>query len=200
MAVVLADKETQWAHMVERCRRVVDKLGKPIDEGIFETVVALNLFGIHTCASCEGHLEYGAYAPWVDIQTPGADAEEKIVNDAYKYYYEQVEAGKLSPIELGQLYDHTLQCDLKADEKYLSERHKLMIYLDLFYENQHSPYDRRLTIQHRETWARLESQGTYFQRVSSEGLRMQKLSEYQEEMRAFTAFLKELFFYGIDVK
>jgi hypothetical protein len=72
VAVVLAEKEAQRAQMVERCRRVVDKLGQPIDEGIFETVVVLNLPGIHTLASCEGHLEYGAYAPWVDIQTPGA--------------------------------------------------------------------------------------------------------------------------------
>lgn len=198
MVVVVEEKEMQWSQMVERCRRVVDKLGLPIDEGIFEAVVALNLLGIHTCASCEGHPDRGAYAPWIDIQTPGVEEDYKIANKAFDHYQEQVDANKLSPVELGKLYAHTLQLDWKFNEKALSERNKLIGYLARFYENRHSPYDRILTIQHRTYSARLESQGAYFQRIAPDERRVQKLVEYQEEMHTFTVFLKELFFFDID--
>lgn len=57
-----------WEETAARFRRVVDKLGKPIDAGIFETVVALNMAGITTRASCEGHLDWGVPHPWVDVE------------------------------------------------------------------------------------------------------------------------------------
>lgn len=56
-----------WEETAKHFRRVVDRLGKPIDEGIFETVVALNMLGITTRASCEGHLAWGLPYPWIDI-------------------------------------------------------------------------------------------------------------------------------------
>lgn len=200
MAIVAKEKEEQWERMAERCRRVVDRLGKPIDEGIFETVVALNLLGIHTSASCEGHSNWGIYAPWVDIQTPGAEEDYKILNEAHIYYNEQINAKKLSHVELRQLYDQTNQLEREVNEKQLSERFMLMGYLAHFYENRHSAYDRILTLQHHTYSARLESLGAHFQRVAPGERRVQKLAEYQEEMRAFTAFLKEQFFQDIDKK
>lgn len=199
MAVVLAEKEAQWARMVEHYRHVVDKRGRPIDEGILETVVVLNLLGIHTCASCEGHLQRGFDAPWIDIQDPDGEENEKAIRKALSHYDEQVKANILSPAELGQLYAHIIQLRQKSDEKYLGERYKLMGYLVRFYENRHSSYERTLIIRHRgggSGW--LESQGAYFQRIASAEQRAQKLAEYQEEMQAFTAFLKELFFYESD--
>jgi hypothetical protein len=42
----------------------------PIDEGIFETVVALNALDIPTSMSCEGLLDYGLPYPWIDVSTP----------------------------------------------------------------------------------------------------------------------------------
>jgi hypothetical protein len=59
---------TTWEEMAKQYRRVVDKLGKKIDEGIFDTVVALNILGVVTRASCEGHLDWGVPHPWVDIE------------------------------------------------------------------------------------------------------------------------------------
>lgn len=58
-----------WEEATKHFRRVVDKLGKPIDDGIFETVVALNMLGITTRASCEGHLEWGLPYPWIDVES-----------------------------------------------------------------------------------------------------------------------------------
>jgi len=59
-------KIRQWDETAEKFRKVKDKLGCPIDEGIFETVVALNILGITTTMSCEGHLDHGLPYPWVD--------------------------------------------------------------------------------------------------------------------------------------
>jgi len=57
-----------WEETAKQYRRVVDKLGKKIDEGIFDTVVALNMAGVTTRASCEGHLDWGVPHPWIDIE------------------------------------------------------------------------------------------------------------------------------------
>ena len=45
----------EWNALVERFKQVTDKLNMPIDNGIFETVVALNAVDITTAMSCEGH-------------------------------------------------------------------------------------------------------------------------------------------------
>lgn len=57
-----------WNEAAEQFSKVTDKLGKPIDQGIFELVVCLNLLEIPTRQSCEGHLGWGLPYPWVDIE------------------------------------------------------------------------------------------------------------------------------------
>ncbi len=48
-------------------RRLADRLGLGIDAGIFNSVVALRAQGFNTTASCEGHLQWGEPAPWIEI-------------------------------------------------------------------------------------------------------------------------------------
>ena len=60
---------SSWEDAEAFARRLVDRMECPIDEGILPTVVALNLLGLHTCQSCEGHLDYGALYPWIDFET-----------------------------------------------------------------------------------------------------------------------------------
>jgi hypothetical protein len=43
-------------------------------------------------------------------------------------------------------------------------------------------------------WSRLENQGADFQKTEEEGLKRQRLQEYQKEMREFVSFLKEKYF------
>lgn len=74
MVMVLVHATSQWEEAAARFARMTDSLGKPIDPGIFEAVVALNLLGIRTVASCEGHQEWGVPHPWIDI---GADLAQK---------------------------------------------------------------------------------------------------------------------------
>ncbi len=73
LALERNQKEQAWKHFADQLGNVTDRLGKPIDSGIFDTVVALNLFNIHTTQSCEGHLDGGIAAPWVEMQTPETD-------------------------------------------------------------------------------------------------------------------------------
>lgn len=56
-----------WKELAEEFSHVTDKIGRPIDEGIFEIVVALNMLGIHTRQSCEGHLDHGFAYPWIAL-------------------------------------------------------------------------------------------------------------------------------------
>ncbi|HEY1351171.1 MAG TPA: hypothetical protein VGF67_16245 [Ktedonobacteraceae bacterium] len=69
-----------WNETIHKFSSVTDKLGKEIDRGIFETVVALNLLGVSTIASCEGHLNWGVPYPWIDIE---ATIEQKYLLHQY---------------------------------------------------------------------------------------------------------------------
>lgn len=44
-----------WEEAEAFMRHITDGMGSSIDEGILETVIALNLLGFPTCQSCEGH-------------------------------------------------------------------------------------------------------------------------------------------------
>jgi|SRR3989344_2224190 len=92
-------KETEWQCKLGEFGEVGDALGEGIDERIKETVAAFNLVGLNTYASCEGHLEWGIGAPWVDVQAEGEPderfiGEKKIIEKIAKKYgitYEDVE-------------------------------------------------------------------------------------------------------------
>src|SRR5690242_14200340 len=69
-----APAERMWQVVSEKMRQTTDGLGKGIDPGIFETVVGLNVLGIPTVASCEGHLDRAMAAPWIEIEPPEVQA------------------------------------------------------------------------------------------------------------------------------
>src|SRR5947208_415256 len=61
-------KQEMWDTMSAEVNHWIDGAGYPIDKEIKDTVIALNLMGIETIASCGGHLDHGLSYPWVDIQ------------------------------------------------------------------------------------------------------------------------------------
>ncbi|HEY4033549.1 MAG TPA: hypothetical protein VGL94_06245 [Ktedonobacteraceae bacterium] len=156
------EKEKQWDEIAERASRITDKLGMPIDQGILETVIVLNLLGITTKQSCEGHMDHGIPAPWIFFTTPGIDE----IPD----------------------YQGVMQ-------KHVKDQQKVLALLDTFYADRHVSQSVRLFVYPRNPGiSNLESQGARCQYIASPEARALKLREYQEEMLAFTAFLKELFF------
>jgi hypothetical protein len=62
-------EKQKWDELAKKFSRFTDRIGMPIDEGIFETVVALNALDIPTSMSCEGHLDHGLPYPWIDVNT-----------------------------------------------------------------------------------------------------------------------------------
>jgi hypothetical protein len=62
------DKHIIWNKQRELINQLCDGRQKTIDEGIKETVTALNVLGLVTKGSCEGHDDWGLPFPWIDIE------------------------------------------------------------------------------------------------------------------------------------
>jgi hypothetical protein len=139
---------TLWDETAEKFHKVTDKIGRPIDDGIFDIVVALNMLGVPTKMSCEGHLDHGLPYPWIDVSLPPP-----------KFPIEIRIYGKASFIEV------------------IPDMSKFTDLLFEFYRDRSVTPDRRITL----VCGRIHSRG---------GGDARKLSEYQQEMADFTAFLK----------
>jgi hypothetical protein len=207
------DKEARWRKVAEHFQQVTDRLGRPIDPPIFETVVALNVLGLPTSMSCGGHLDdgRGLLLPWVDIRAfhPRAQKWQKKLQKLQK------KAEKLRRKERRQQKNGSSWLAVKATEKELAAiykkihprrlrlrlvqcdtRAKLVQLLTQFYENRQVPFDQRLILQVMgDGHTRLSHQGGEdFYLTSPYELQRQKLEAYREEMRAFTLFLKEAYY------
>lgn len=184
-------KEQRWYETYEQVMQLKDKLGKGIDAGIVDTVVILNVLNITTTQSCEGHLEWGRSAPWVDIEDIQADKEADHVLDLFNAARTAYSQGQSHE----PLFEQAHQAKYEVMKKQLTLRNKLMMYLTAFYEQRHVPYDVQLVIQSGSMGrSRLESQGSEIQEIASPETRASKLAEYQAEMQAFTEFLKRQYY------
>jgi len=76
---VKSPRRLLWDQARAEVDQIADPTGRGIDEGIKETIVALNVNGISTAASCEGHTDSEDFGqrpwPWVLVQAPNEPAE-----------------------------------------------------------------------------------------------------------------------------
>lgn len=65
------EREQRLLEIAAEIDKIRDRLGKPVDEGIKDTLTALLAQGFETSGSCEGHDDQGRAValPWVDIET-----------------------------------------------------------------------------------------------------------------------------------
>jgi hypothetical protein len=173
------EKQRRWDEVAERVGRTVDRLEKHIDEGIKEGVIALNALDVNTHSSCEGHLDRGVAAPWIDIQAKFSKEEEEQFRELFKTKEENKEKFKESRDDI--------------ERRNLEEQRKIIPHLADFYKDRDVPFERRLMLG-SATLGRLESQGARFQKIENDETKQVRLKEYQEEMNAFIAFLKERYF------
>lgn len=176
---------SSWEDAEAFVRRMTDGQGCPIDEGIVETVVALNLLGLPTCQSCEGHLDDGWPYPWVDFETDEFPA--------FKQALEEASREGLSPEE-----GEARGAQLVALAATLPSRGVLYARLEELlctYYRQYPaiPEEWRLVIQ----WSspilfRLMPYCGYEAAIWPAEMRAENLKRAQAEMRGFTTFLKEL--------
>lgn len=202
-------KQELWNAMANEVNCWVDGLGYPIDKGIKDLVIALNLLGIETIASCEGHLERALAYPWVEINiypirvrnltqvlaniVEEIECEEKNLKAHYPNLTSQ-ERSKLPEFKnLDNLIQKRKRIAGSIEHAQVQCLKPLNHFLERFYQNRHSSYDRTLFVMFNCSFARLLSIGAYLQHIRSEEERQAKLIEYQDEIQAFANFLKQQF-------
>lgn len=191
----MSTKEEKWQKISEQVDQLEDKIGKPIDPGIRETVIILNAFGFSTTQSCEGHLDHAYAGPYVDIDAPDNDELKQIRSEIKRINKEEnrkFEEGKKPDLEalkkMHELSD-------KNNKIVLPIVKTLIGLLWEFYRERNVDYDQILKI---DMWplegARLMSQGTDIQSLDDKNLAQSYLERYQKEMKDFTEFLKNKYF------
>lgn len=166
----------KWQAALEGVDQLGDRLGLGVDEGIKETVAAFHVMDINTTASHEGKLDRHPI-PYIDVES----AEAQVLND-----------------ELRTIKDESAKEAIheKILRSNLAERRKLIPLLEEFYTDRKVPYEVRLGItSYARGWSRVENQGADFQEIEEdESVKKARLEQFQEEMHAFTEFLKTKFF------
>ena len=189
-------KKTRWNAIAEKAGNVADKTGKVIDKKILDLVIALAANSINTKASCEGHLDHGIAAPWVDIGLAESSEISKKIESLKALWLEiktKAEKTQKETIDKMWLESKKLELEIKYPTSLLVQ--KLSKLLDKFYQKRTSSYDTHIILRQLGlTSYRMECQGTIFQEVRGPSEKEIKLKQYQEEMKSFYEFLKNIFF------
>lgn len=212
-------KEETWANTAREIDEIVDATGRGIDKGIKESVIALNVNGISTSQSCEGHAEVeGGHRPWpwVEVSAPNEPAERfvgqaELFEESARAHGVQVDELKRGRPE--ELYWNVVR---KASENPETPEYKrwrednLALFektkglLAEFYRDRNVVAEIAIRAE--------ESNGGPFELSSEKALLMRflekqlthaeklgllhALPQRQEEMRAFSEFLKQRFIAG----
>ncbi len=182
----------RYLEMRERVATFTDKLGTPLDPGIEETVIALNLLGLQTVQSCEGHLDHGCPYPWVTV-----------INREHSRRFTKVwsqvcaleEEAKQTATE--QAYDYYLAAD-SALRLHLSQWKRddtlfprLIGLLDTYYAGREETPVRLMVLRLHPGLCRIEPGWSHLAKELPESLKARYLERSQTEMQAFTGYLME---------
>ena len=74
------EKKIKWEKEKKEVDQFTDSLGEKVDDQIKGAIVAFNVIGLPTVASCEGHTDRGISAPWIEISAPNQPVE-RFVNE-----------------------------------------------------------------------------------------------------------------------
>lgn len=188
-------QRASWQEACEAVSHLTDRLGEVVDESIFETVVTLNVLGLRTVQSCEGHLDHGACYPWVSVID--VDVQRPYIR-AWQHVCALEEQARTARTQ--EAFDQylTAQADLqtalrdwKRDDLLFA---RLISLLDTFYGTQHpaaSP-TRLLVMRHHPGLCRIRPAYAASADHLPEPLRPSYLARGQGEMAAFTQYLKRL--------
>jgi hypothetical protein len=158
-----AEKELRMIR--EKIDKITDRLGMPIEEGIKETVVMLNAFGLRTSQSCEGHIDRKPIGgPSVLIKPKEPEVKE---------WYE----------------DEKLREKMEKQRIYF--KRKMVNLLNIFYQKRKVSWDVRLGLRDIAYGFTLENNGSALLEVLEEKEKQKKFQRYKKEMADFTQFLKE---------
>jgi len=204
-------EQQPWQDMEKEVGSWVDGLGMPIDPGIKDTVIALNLLGFKTRASCEGHIDRGLSYPWIDFETKNQEivnleTKRDEINNQIAERREEIQK-KYPDLPIGEALHREEFADVKAlyQEMHMlgdqiahlskSQLMPLKNLLEQFYKSRTTDPDKMITIHAlNPTFLRMYSLGGDWQVTRNDNERALKLKEYQQEMNEFTDFLKNQYF------
>ena len=175
---MIPTKQQEWQDKAMTISRLTDKLGRGLDDGIRDMVIALNAFGITTVQSCEGHRDHGRPYPWITCAS----------DEAKNLFQQSGEANARKDYQEAQNLKHraeVLQGVLQG---------RLVHLLTRFYAHRHVAQERMLIVYARYPGTIiLESQGAASLIGEASDAQERGLALCQEEMRAFAEFLKAEF-------
>jgi hypothetical protein len=186
------DKHAVWKQKLLEMEHVQDHLGTGLDEKIMETVAVLQLLGLHTRQSCEGHIDHGIAAPWVAIES--RDPKLEVLRGFYSKLSkkaDELEDLEDTDIKAEVVYDGMHKINKHIDRIEALEYQKLIPYLEEFYQGRTVSWEQRLILDSHGT---LICQGAILQPAETQEMQTLRLQAYQEETFAFTQFLKRKFF------
>jgi hypothetical protein len=178
-------RHERWGRIREEVDYIVDGIGKHIDPGIKDAVTAFRYLEFPTNGSCEGRMHGKSNAPWIHFD---------FIPEPLKGRLEQAKkaAG-------GKWNDPTVEGLIQeAQGRIISGGERLMALLDEFYKDRNVPSGQRLSLDFYPGSVRLQSQGAATQKYYRSELKERHLKEFQEEMIAFTKFIKEKILLGND--
>lgn len=185
--------EQSYEEMRARVSLLTDNVGTPIDLGILETVIMLNLLGLHTFQSCEGHLDHGHSYPWVTIIDP---ERSRLFNRIWLHVCELEKQAKV--VKTVQAYNQYLLADIQlrvripeweAEDAIFAQ---ITALLNAFYANQQeSIIPARLLVRrfHPGTY-RIEPGFSSIMKELPASIKKEYLAYGQTEMQMFAAYLK----------
>jgi hypothetical protein len=207
------EKTTAWLHRLEEIEHIRDALGFPVDQNIRETIVALNLSGFPTSASCEGHIDRAKGAPWIKVEAPDRPHERFIGEDGI---VEMIAAKyQVSPQDVRTSRSHAAwkeasklassNGETPEYERWRNEnealREILTSLVEEFYRGRSVDEATHLEIaRDPEGTTRIHNGGEDFIKSSRDltgderRSLADRLPKYQAEMKAFTEFLKKRYF------
>ncbi len=190
------EKQAKWDKATEKVEAITDKLGKGIDEGIKETVVAFHVFDIPTDMSCEGHIDWGVASPWIDVSPLSREQREVFIEKSREIdaVIEAEEAIDTHSPKLDGLYEESRRVGSERDKAVLLTVKHLSDLLTEFYFERAVDFDSRITLKIGPWSTRLQCEGAELQKIAEPEAKAENLRRYQSEFKAFTEFLKEKYF------
>ncbi|MBU4512705.1 hypothetical protein KKD19_05735, partial [Patescibacteria group bacterium] len=168
------DKEEQLRKIKEEVEKTKDRLGKPIEQGIKDTVVMLKAFKIEISQSCEGHIEKEEVSPpWIEIYPTEPERED-------------------------WTGDEELRSSVEKEGKEM--RLKILNLLNEFYEQEKVPFDQMLGFKNVGYGFRIQNNGAETLGLLDKKIQEEKVEIYKTEIERLTQFLKDKYFEKPELK
>lgn len=211
------EKMREWERVKKEAEMAGDTLGMGVDEGIKDTVVALNVSGLPTSSSCEGHWGRGILLPWIEVSAPGEpeerfEGENEIArNIAGKYAITEEDVRRANNEDAWREWRLAVanREETGAHKKWRKENEKLKEraeeLLHEFYKDYASLPAMRLVVRESASgdfYIRSRSKHAGYP-LPNKGFSTKEKEKYlllqenaRKEMNSFTKFLREKYFSG----